>query len=366
MDEVNVAVVGAGPAGLAAAVEAAARGASVVVIDENSRPGGQLFKQIHKFFGSREHHAGIRGIDMAVLLLDECRRFGVRMILESAVYGIFSDGVLGVKGGSGTRLMRADRIVLATGASENALTFPGWTLPGVMGAGALQTMMNVHRVLPGRNILMIGSGNVGLIVSYQALQSGARIAAVVEAAPEIGGYGVHAAKLSRAGVPILPSTTVQRAFGSQSVEGAEIVALDERWSPIAGSERTLAVDTICLSVGLTPLAELAWMAGCRFSFVPALGGHIPVHDWNMRTACRNIYAAGDITGIEEASTALEEGRLAGLSAVQSLGLVSHGEAEGAKKDIRKRLSALRDGPFGIVRRELKDPFMKGPWLDDVP
>ena len=95
--------------------------------------------------------------------------------------------------------IKAKKIVMATGASENALAFPGCTLPGVMGAGAAQTMINVNRVLPGQKIIMVGSGNVGLIVSYQLMQAGADVLALIEAAPKIGGYGVHAAKIRRAG-----------------------------------------------------------------------------------------------------------------------------------------------------------------------
>jgi len=359
MEETDAAIIGAGPAGLAAAIEVARAGGSVVLIDENSRPGGQLFKQIHKFFGSRVHDAGVRGITIAHNLLEECDRFGVTTLLDTVAYGIFDGNGIGLAGGGRTWTLHARRIILAAGASERALPFPGWTLPGVMGAGALQTMINVHRVLPGRRILMIGSGNVGLIVSYQAVQAGADVVAVVEAAPSIGGYGVHAAKIRRIGIPIHTSHTVKRALGDDHVEGAELVALDEGWHPVAGTERRVAADTICLSVGLTPLTELARMAGCRCTFVPALGGHVPLHNWDMQTSRDTIYVAGDMTGIEEASTALEEGRLAGIAAARSLGLLTEGDAASKKAEIRERLVSLREGPFGRLRRELKEPFMKG-------
>ena len=206
---------------------------------------------------------------------------------------------------------------------------------------------------------MIGSGNVGLIVSYQALQAGAKIVAIIEAAPQIGGYGVHASKVRRAGVPILISHTVQEVFGSNCVEGAVIVNLDKKWKPILGSERKLKVDLVCLSVGLTPLTELAWMDGCKFTYIPALGGHIPIHDWNMESSKKGLYVAGDLTGIEEASTALEEGRLAGLAIAESLGYLKREEAFKRKIEVREQLIALRAGPFGEIRRKLKEPFMQG-------
>ena len=114
---------------------------------------------------------------------------------------------------SGISSFSADNIILATGASENAAPFEGWTLPGVIGAGAAQTMMNLHGVMPGKRILMVGSGNVGLVVSFQLLQAGCMVEAVIDSASRIGGYGVHAAKVARTGVPFLLSHTIVKAEG---------------------------------------------------------------------------------------------------------------------------------------------------------
>ena len=303
--------------------------------------------------------AGIRGINIATQLLEECKKYKVKTLLNTVAFGLFEKNRIGLVNEDKKSLLQAKKIILATGASENVLNFPGWTLPGVMGAGALQTMMNVNRVLPGKRILMIGSGNVGLIVSYQALQAGAKVVAIVEAAPQIGGYGVHAAKIRRAGVPILISHTVQKVFGNDCVEGAVIVRLDKKWKPILGSEKKIKVDVVCLSVGLNPLTELAWMAGCKFVYILALGGHIPIHNWNMESSKKDLYIAGDLTGVEEASTALEEGRLAGLAVAESLGYLKREKASKRKAEVREQLIALRAGPFGELRRKLKEPFMQG-------
>jgi NADPH-dependent 2,4-dienoyl-CoA reductase/sulfur reductase-like enzyme len=140
--------------------------------------------------------------------------------------------------------MEAAKIIIAAGATENALSFPGWTLPGVMTAGCAQTLINVHRVLPGRRVLMVGSGNVGVIVAYQLLQAGAEVAAVIEAAPQLGGYGVHTAKVRRAGVPFYISTTVAKAEGVECVENAVIVKVDSKFKPIEGTERMLDVSAL--------------------------------------------------------------------------------------------------------------------------
>ena len=346
MRKVEVAVVGAGPAGLTVASEIANRGGKVLILDENAKPGGQLFKQLHKFFGSSRHLAKERGFKIAQSLVQQAQEAGVEIWFDAIVIGIFEDRVLGVVHKGKLQKLQADRIVLATGASEKALAFPGWTLPGVMGAGAAQTMMNIHGILPGKRILMVGSGNVGLIVSYQLLQAGAKVEAVVEAAPKVGGYQVHADKIRRIGVPIYLSYTVKEAFGDSRVEGAILIQLDENGRPIAGTEREIAVDTVCLAVGLSPMAELTWVAGCQFTYINDLGGHVPLHNEAMATTVPGIYVAGDVAGIGEASSAIEEGRLAGIAIAADLGYLPNSEAEHLKEQTRKELDALRQGPVG--------------------
>jgi thioredoxin reductase len=360
----EVAIVGAGPAGLSAAIEAAGAGAQVVLVDENDRAGGQLFKQIHKFFGSREHLAGSRGMDVGTRLLDAVNKTRTEVLLETIAWGFFEDRSIGIIRNGHNELLQTDALLLATGALENAITFPGWTLPGVMGAGAMQTFVNIHRVLPAKRILMIGAGNVGLIVAYQLRQAGADVVCIVEASPKIGGYGVHASKIRRNGVPILTSTTIKAAIGSEQVEGVVLHQIDEKWNPLPGTEKTFEVDGICLAAGLSPLDELARMAGCQFMYLPEIGGSIPVHDENMETSQPGIYVAGDLAGIEEASTAIEEGRLAGISIAERLGYIDMQTATEKKETIWARLHELRGGPFGVSRRSAKNQIMmerKGTW-----
>lgn len=358
MREVELAIVGAGPAGLSAAIEARKAGANVLLIDENARPGGQLFKQIHKFFGSHAHKAGTRGMDIGTELLKETEDLGIEAWLNSEVCGIENGHDLWViVDKKRTERISAKKLILATGATENAVSFPGWELPGVMSAGAAQTMINVHRVLPGKRVVMLGSGNVGVIVSYQLMQAGARVAAVVEAAPSLGGYGVHTAKVCRAGVPFYVSHTVKRAYGESRVEKVELVQLDGKFIQVPGTEFMLDADTVCLATGLTPLTELAWLAGCEFRFVPSLGGHLPIHNEKMRTTMADIYVAGDISGVEEASTAMEEGRLAGVNAAASLGYYSEEQAKELSDNIWGSMNALRCGYFGQKRRDAKDSML---------
>jgi thioredoxin reductase len=346
MKKVELAVIGAGPAGLSAAIESAKNGVNVIVFDENKRPGGQLFKQIHKFFGSKAHMAGIRGFKIGEILLEEANKLEIPVFLDSPVIGMTKDKVVAFVHNEKIQYIRAEKILVATGAMENVIQFPGWTLPGVMGAGAVQTMINIERVLPGRKVLMIGAGNVGLIVSYQLMQAGADVVALVEAKPEINGYGVHASKIRRAGVPIYLQHTIVCAKGKKSVEKAVIARIDDNFKLIAGTEKELTVDLICLAVGLSPLVELINFLDCKQTYIAELGGWIPLHDENMETTCKGVYVAGDVSSIEEASSALDKGKIAGIAIAESLNYISHEVASKKLEKIRKSLNELRCGPFG--------------------
>ena len=353
MKHYDLVIAGSGPAGLSAAIEAAKRGLSVAVYDENAKPGGQLFKQIHKFFGSKEHKAKVRGFKIGEELLDEATKLGVEVHLNSIVIGIFPEKEVTVKMQNHIEHVKADSIVIATGASENMVTFPGWTLPGVIGAGAAQTMMNLHGILPGKRILMLGSGNVGLVVSFQLMQAGCEVVALCDAAPRVGGYGVHASKVSRCGVPFYLSHTIISADGDDHVTGVTIGEVDSKWQIIKGTEKHFDVDTICLAVGLSPMSKLCDMAGCEMEDNPAKAGFVPVIGKYGDTSVPGIYAAGDVSGIEEASSAMIEGRIAGIAASAYLGYISQQECDREVEIQEKALEGLRQGMFAPGMRGKK-------------
>lgn len=353
MKRYDMIIVGAGPAGLSAAIEAAKRGLHVVVYDENAKPGGQLFKQIHKFFGSKEHKAKIRGFHIGEELLAEAAALGVTVVLNAIVIGIFPEKEVTVKIGDKVEHVKGDTILVATGASENMVTFPGWTLPGVIGAGAAQTMMNLHGTMPGKRILMLGSGNVGLVVSFQLLQAGCEVVAVADAAPRVGGYGVHAAKVARCGVPFYLSHTIVAAEGTDCVTGVTIGQVDANWQVIPGTEKHFDVDTICLAVGLSPMSKLCDMAGCEMEDNPAKAGFVPKVNAYGETSVPGIYAAGDVSGIEEASSAMIEGRIAGIAAAARLGYLSEEECQKEVAAQEAALNGLRQGMFAPGMRGKK-------------
>jgi len=364
----DILIIGAGPAGLCASIESSKLGLKTLLVDENPVVGGQLIKQTHKFFGSKHEKAGTRGINIAKQLDEEIKIFKkkniLKLLLESTIIGFYEGKKDFYKFGLIKRKdykssfceIECKAVIFACGAMENLLLFPGNDLPGVYGAGAVQTLMNVYGVKPGNKVIMVGAGNVGLIVSYQLLQAGIKVDRVVEAAPFIGGYHVHAAKLRRCNVPILTSHSIKEVYGKDKVEGAITVKLDKNWKEIPGSEEKIKCDTICLAVGLTPSTRLLSQMNIKMEFIPEAGGFIALHDKNMQTSNTGVFVAGDSSGIEEASTAMVEGKIAGVMASRFLG-VKVG-TEKLLKQYREELKQLRSGPFGEKPRIAKEKIEK--------
>lgn len=347
MRTTELAIIGGGPAGLSAAITAASLGAKVTIIDRNDNLGGQLVKQTHMFFGSQKQYASTRGIDIADILMKELEKYkdNIEIMNDATVLSAYEDGVIAIEQAEKYIKLKPQSVIVATGASEKFLTFPNNDLPGIYGAGAVQTLMNLYGVAPGKNVVMVGAGNIGLIVSYQLMQAGVNVKAILDAAPRIGGYLVHASKIRRMGIPILTSHTIKYAHGTDALEKVTVCRLDEKWQQVPGSEFDIETDVLCIAVGLSPLTELLWQQGCDMKYVPELGGHVPVRNENLETSIKGVYVAGDVAGVEEASSAMVEGRLAGICAAKALGHTSL-ELEAKRKDCLEQLNSLRSGHVG--------------------
>jgi len=357
IEKVELIIVGGGPAGLSAALAAANYGVNVILVEEREFLGGQLVKQTHRFFGSEKEYAGTRGLKISNLLVEEIKENEhIKVLTSSRVLGIYKDKIVTILTNNKMMKYFPKALILATGASEKFLAFENNDLPGVFGAGAVQTLMNLYGVSPAKKILMVGSGNIGLIVSYQLLQAGVEVACVIEAAPKIGGYSVHASKLRRMGVPILTSHTIKKAVGKDKVEGAIICQLDSSWREIIDTDQFIKCDAICLSVGLTPLTDLLRQTNIKTVYISELGGYIPIRDENMETNIKNLFVAGDVSGIEEATSAIIEGQIAGLNVAKRINKNVKYQLEIEKQimEAKKELELLRAGPVGEkVRKGLK-------------
>jgi len=346
--DTDLIVIGGGPAGLSAAIIAAKLGVEVFIVDENPKPGGQLIKQTHKFFGSKYNYAAVRGIEIAEVLLKDLRESYAKWIVNASAIGYYKNRkhlIAVVQDNHKLIEVSAAKIIVSTGARENTLLFPNNDLPGIYGAGGVQTLMNVYGIKPGNDALIVGAGNVGLIVGYQLVQAGVNVKMLVEAMPKIGGYAVHAAKLRRLGIPILTRHSIKSAEGRGHVEKATIVELNENGQAIEGTEESIHVDLICLAVGLTPSSEIPSQAGCVQAYIPELGGLVAVHNEDLETTLNGMYVSGDVSGIGEANTAMMEGILAGANVAMELGK-DRSKAEKFREESLRHLYALRASPFG--------------------
>jgi NADPH-dependent 2,4-dienoyl-CoA reductase/sulfur reductase-like enzyme/Fe-S-cluster-containing hydrogenase component 2 len=298
--DVDVLVVGGGPSGICAAAEIGGVGASCLIIDDKAELGGKLSLQTHAFFGSiRACHAGTRGIDLTEKLASGLGEMeNVDVWLRATAVGVYADGMVGVVREDDYVLVRPGVLLVASGAREKSLSFPGCDLPGIYGAGAFQTLVNRDRVRAAERLFIVGGGNVGLIAGYHALQAGIEVVGLVEALEQVGGYKVHLDKLKRLGVPVWTSHTVLRAEGDEHLERVVTAKIDERFQPIEGTERCFDVDTLLIAVGLAPVDELVGKA---------------------EQAGIKVFTAGDAGEIAEASAAIFSGRITGRRIAAELG-----------------------------------------------
>lgn len=297
----DVLVVGAGPSGITAALDLAKMGFNVIIVDDKAHPGGKLLLQTHKFFGSIEDcYAGARGIDIAALLEKELiENPNIRLFTNTAVVGIFKDQKAGLFiDNKNYNIVAFNGLIVSPGAREKSLIFPGNHLPGVFGAGAFQTLVNRDLVKASQRVFIVGSGNVGLIAAYHALQAGITAVGICDILDKVSGYKVHADKIRRMGVPIYLKHTVISAEGDGKVERITIAAVDDNFQPLLETAQTFEVDTLLIAVGLMPVDEFFEIAK-TFNF--------------------KVVKAGDADEIAEASSAMFGGRIAALKMANLLG-----------------------------------------------
>jgi sarcosine oxidase subunit alpha len=396
IEKVDLVIVGAGPAGLAAAAEVARQNGNVVVVDEAPRPGGRLPSQMHQEPRSAGHGSmsWSNGAAKAEILAHEAQRAGARILCGVSVWGIFPDWYVALAPTDSSRPMNdcptgfeTRAVLVATGAGQNPLILPGWTLPGVITAGAAQTMINVHRVLPGHQAVIIGIDPLCLAVAQLLGAVGAQVSGVflppanglqpgpaspkaaIQALAEFSAYapgflmslaakaGKYMGTLAAAcfpqgglkigGFPLMLRQAALSINGSERAETVEIAALSSNGQLKSGSEFQLQTDIVITSSGLSPLVELAQLAGCPLHYIPEVGGWVPVHNDRFETPQPGLFIAGSISGVEGAGVAEIQGRIAGLAAADYLKLDAAADQE---RDIHRHQKNI------IEARQAAIPF----------
>jgi thioredoxin reductase len=334
----SLAVVGAGPAGLAAAITAAKAGVQVLLVDENPVAHALMGLDVPFHFGQRMNPAVQNKARMVERIVEtnpglaEAFELGIDVQLGVYAWGAFVNGpslralskpVLGLADEERSWLVSFDRLILATGARDLGLGFPGWEKPGVMGAQGALSLLQRYRAFEGRRLVILGSGALGLKTAAAALELGLEVAGVVEVAPDALDPDARRT-LAAAGVPFFTGHAVKQVRGKTEVEGVVLTRLDEAGTPVAGSETEVACDTVVSAIGSVPTVDLLDVLGCRLAFDAARGGHVPVLDSEACTSVPYVQAVGDCAGvfdqkIADPEIAAAEGRQAGAFAARALG-----------------------------------------------
>ena len=355
MAETELAIIGAGPAGLAAAVTAARAGVQVTLLDEYPTPGGQYRRSGHDDFQSLADFSGLQA--------------SIDWRPGTMVWALSDGWRLAINGPQGAAWLDAQMVIVASGARELVLPLPGWTLPGVMTAGAALGLAKTQRLPPGQRVLVAGCGPLLLPCAAALAELGTQVVAVLEAsrpyhwlrhAPALWGNWDRLGEgwrywraLRRAGIPYCFGHSVAGIEGNGQVERARVVRLDGRGRPRPSGQLEIRVDAVCLSFGFRPNLELTQLAGCEHVFDAACGGWVPRLNETLETSRPGLFVAGEAGGVRGAAAAQLDGELAGLAAALRLGRV---QPEAVNAYLRRTANRRRQlARFGEMLNQLFGP-----------
>ena len=371
MSEPDLIVVGAGPAGVEAALAASRAGVDTLIVDEARCAGGQIYRSLPETFLVRDEAA--LGPDHAAgeALRASLSASRVRTAFGYRVWRIAPDFTVEAAGADGAQRWRPRAVLAATGAYERVVPFPGWTRPGVLGLAAATILFKSQQVLPGQRIVVAGCGPLLAAVAVAILAAGGEVAAVIDLAgrgewlstlpalaarPDLLGRGLRwASTMRKAGVPLLFRHAVARVEGDDdAVTAIAVRPVGADGSPVAGAaERMIEADTLVVGHGLVPSTEISRVLRAKHVFRPERGGWIVDCDPSQRTSVPGLYACGDGTGISGAAAAALEGRIAGTTVAFDLEFIDRATYA---RDVREIRRALRPAArFGAAMARLMAP-----------
>lgn len=359
-EDCDIAVVGGGPAGLAAALAAHQCGARVALLDEYPTLGGQLFKQPARGLAHGTSRAACQGKD----LIERVRSSAIHVLGDCLVWAA-RPGALYFRHRGTMGMMRCRAIVAACGAYERPAIFPGWELPGVMTPGGAQTLVKAQGCRPGARVVVAGCGPFLLPVATALLDAGASVLGVYELTrprqwfkgmttllrhpARIGEAIGYWWRLRAAGVPLRFGFRVLEACGREALEEVRLVRCDSDGCVLPDGEVVVRADLLCASYGFVPAVQLTRLLGCEHHYRALRGGWVPWRDASLATSVPGVFVAGEAAGIGGAHAALAEGALAGMAAAESVGLQVAKHARARAVRTAKRQRAFGDLINGLFR-----------------
>lgn len=347
----DIAIIGAGPAGLSAATNASKQGADVVLIDEQASLGGQIYRSIEQ---QSDKHSELLGPDYQYgkQLVHGFRKSAAQYLPRSRVWSINSKREIGFSNPDGTQVIEAKQIILASGAMERPVPFPGWTLPGVMNAGAGQVLFKAHKVLPSEDVVLAGSGPLLLLLAWQYLRAGVKIQALLDLTPMSNHFSAikylprallahrylrkglsYEWDLKRAGIKIIRNVTELRALGEDNLEKVEFCA--------KGQKHQLQTQHLLVHFGVIPVNQLSQVAGCQHHWDDSQQCWRPTTDEWGQTNIKGMSISGDGASIAGGKSAEYAGNLAAIHALFELGMLDHSKRDKLAKPYQKMLNADR-------------------------